>query len=442
MNLRAKTLGSKTLGRRAFLAAAMASVAAPALVRLARADTPRVLLKLHHPFSSVSSGHDKFLAPWARQVEAQSGGRIRIDIFPSMQLGGQPAQLFDQARTGFADIVWAAPSRTPGRFPRLEVFELPFVASRRALVSSKAIQDYAAANLTDELRDIHPICLSCADRGVIHANRPVQTIAEMKGLRLQVQTRYAGDAVRALGAYAVAMPSAQLPAAFTERVVDGCVDPWALVPSLRLDDLFKAHTDFAESSLSTETFVLAMNKASYDKLPADLKTVLDNNSGQVAAAMAGTMWDLQADAVANMVAQRGAPITTLMPEAVAHWRKATEPVIEAWQKRMKEQRTDGGKLLADAQAMLQKYAAEPEPQPPPTAPPQPAEPSVAAKPGQGREANADLTATPASPAPAQASQSAAAKSAPLPSAAATPPPAVPKPAPAAASPPKILDIPL
>src|ERR1700724_2218732 len=122
------------VARRTFLASTMASVAAPAVMRVAFADAPQFSLKLHHAFSSVSSAHDKFLAPWARQVETQSGGRIRIDIFPSMQLGGQPAQLFDQARTGFADIVWAAPSRTPGRFPRTEVFELPFVPSRRALV--------------------------------------------------------------------------------------------------------------------------------------------------------------------------------------------------------------------------------------------------------------------------------------------------------------------
>ena len=306
----------------------------------------------------------KFLAPWARTVEAQAGGRIRIDIFPSMQLGGQPAQLFDQARDRVADIVWAAPSQTPGRFPKIELFELPFVPPRRALVSSKAIEDYSAANLKDEFREVHPICFSCSDRGVVHTNRPIRTIEELKGLRLHVQTRLAGEAVHALGARAVLMPSAQLPLAITQHVVDGCVVPWDMAPALKLYDLLKAHTDFAESSLSTTTFVLAMNKAAYDRLPGDLKTVIDNNSGQLAAGMAGAMWDLQAAAVADMVSQRGDPITTLMPEAVAHWRKATEPVIEAWLKQMKEHKVDGGKLLASARALLTKYANEPEPQPP------------------------------------------------------------------------------
>src|ERR1700691_1133748 len=112
-----------SVARRTFLASTLVSLAAPAVARLARADAAQFTFKLHHSFSSVSSAHDRFLVPWARQVEAQSAGRIRIDLFPSMQLGGQPAELFDQARGGFADIVWTMPSETPGRFSKIELFE-------------------------------------------------------------------------------------------------------------------------------------------------------------------------------------------------------------------------------------------------------------------------------------------------------------------------------
>ena len=369
----------------------MASVAAPAVMRLAFADVPQFALKLHHSYSSVSSVHDKFLVPWARQVEAQSGGRIRIDLFPAMQLGGAPAALFDQARDGVADIVWAEPRHTAGRFPRVELFELPFVPSRRALVSSKAIADYGSANLMDEFREVHPICFSCADRGVLHTNRPVHMFEEIRGLRLHVETRFAGEALHTLGAVGVPMPSAQLPLAITQHVVDGCVVPWHLSPSLKLSDLLKAHTDFAEASLSTTTFVLAMNRATYDRLPRDLKAVIDDNSGQPAADMAGTMWDLQAAAVADQVSQRGDLITTLLPEAIAHWRKATEPVVETWLKEMKEHKVDGGKLLASAHELLAKYADVPEPQPP-QPPQQPAEPAGSAPP-QPADAKTDGSTT-------------------------------------------------
>jgi len=360
------------IARRALLTSIAASFAAPAVMRLAGAHTPRVTLKLHHFFSAVSCGHTQFLVPWARKVEAESGGRFRINLFPSMQLGGGPTQLFDQARDGLADIVWAVPANTPGRFPKIEAFELPFVPSRRALVNSRAIQDYAAAHLQDEFRDVHALSFSCRDRGVVHSNRTVRSIEDLKGLRLHVTNRLAGEAVHALGARGVSVPIPQVPMAIAGHIIDGCVDPWDIVPALRLHDAFKAHTDFAESALSTATFVLAMNRAAYERLPRDLKTVIDNNSGQVAAGMAGAMWDREAKAVTDMVRERGASITLLRADDVAQWRTATAPVIAAWRREMKERGIDGGKLLASARAMLERYANEPEPQangPPPASEP-------------------------------------------------------------------------
>jgi TRAP-type transport system periplasmic protein len=398
------------VARRTFLASTMASVAAPAIMRVAFADAPQFSLKLHHAFSSVSSAHDKFLAPWARQIEAQSGGRIRIDLFPSMQLGGAPADLFDQARDGVVDFAWAQPSNTPGRFPKIEAFELPFVPLRRALVSSKAVDDYARANLADEFHEVHPICFSCSDRSVLHTNRPVHTIEEIRDLRLHVQTKFAVEAVHWLGGIAVPMPSAQLPLAIAQHVVDGCVDPWDMVPTFKLNDLLKTHTEFSDWSLSTTTFVLAMNKGAYDKLPRELKTVIDSNSGQPAATVAGAMWDAQAAAVVDLVSGRGDPITTLLPEAVAHWRKATDPVIEAWLKDMKEHKVDGGKLLANVRALQAKYANEPEPQPtqPARAPQQPAEAKADTATPPKVEATssspAPSTPTPPKPAPAPAAK--------------------------------------
>ena len=173
-----------------------------------------------------------------------------------------------------------------------------------------------------------------------------------------------------------------MPLAVNQHVIDGCLDPWHLMPALRLNDILKTHTEFSDSSPSSTTFVLAMNSAAYDRLPRDLKAVIDGNSGQVAAGMAGAMWDIEAATVADTVVRGGNSIVTLLPEAVAHWRKLTEPVVEKWLKEMKEQKIDGGKLLASAHTFLVKYANEPEPQPPqPPAPPQASRVAAAAADG-------------------------------------------------------------
>jgi TRAP-type C4-dicarboxylate transport system substrate-binding protein len=416
------------VGRRNLLASAIATVAAPAVMRLAWADAP-IALKLHHAMSSVSAGHDKFLVPWARKVEAEAGGRIRIDLFPSMQLGGSPARLFDQARDGIVDIAWTMPSLTPGRFPKTEMFELPFVPARRALVSSRALDDFAAVNLKDEFREVHPLGFSCSDRGVLHANSPIRTIEDVKDLKLHVQTRFAGEMVRLLGGQPVPMAEGQLPMAITARVIDGCIDPWHMVPPLRLNDLLKTHTEFSDSSLSSTTFVLVMNKDAYEWLPRDLKTVIDNNSGQFAAGLAGTMWDLGAAVAADMVAERGDTIVTLLPEAVAHWRKATDPVTGIWLKEMKEQKVDGNKLLASAHALLAKYASLPEPQP--SQPPSPGQETVT-EPPRRPETQADPAMAPkpaASAAPSPPAPKPPAPATPQPATQPTPSPTLSKPSP-------------
>ena len=192
-----------TVSRRKFLAAAGASIAAPAIARPAFAQA-QVTLKLHHFLPPVSNGHAKMLAPWAKMLETDSGGRIKIDIFPSMQLGGTPPQLYDQARDGVVDIVWTLPGSTAGRFPSTEVFELPFVGGAPGIVNARASQEYADANLAKETSDIKLLELLVArSRADPRATRPVQTMEDLQGLKLRSPTRLAGEAPKALGATAI-----------------------------------------------------------------------------------------------------------------------------------------------------------------------------------------------------------------------------------------------
>jgi TRAP-type transport system periplasmic protein len=343
-------------GRRRFLGLAAGAVAAPAVARVAWGQTPQVTLKLHHFLPPVSNVHTKLLVPWARKVEADSGNRIKIDIFPSMQLGGTPPQLFDQARDGVADITWTLPGSTPGRFPTIEVFEVPFVPAKSAMANARAVQEFAETNLQKEFGEVHPLCLWAHDHGLVHANKQVNTLEDLKGLRLRSPTRLAGDALNALGAIGRPMPIPQLPEALAQRALDGCVIPWEVVPAVKVHELVKFHTQLPGTpTLYTATFVLAMNKAKYDSLPADLKKVIDQNAGQAFATLAGKMWDEQALAVEDMVKKRGNTITTLSAEEAARWRKATEPVAEAWIKQVKDKGLDGGKLIETARGLIAKY---------------------------------------------------------------------------------------
>ena len=143
---------SLTLSRRALIAGAATAVASPAILSTGYAQAPEVTLRMHHFLPPVSNGHAKFLRPWADKVQTESNGRIKIDIFPSMQLGGAPPQLFDQAkrrrrrhRLDFARQHARPLSR------RSEAMELPFIGGKRGVtnskVNSRALQEYADAIL-------------------------------------------------------------------------------------------------------------------------------------------------------------------------------------------------------------------------------------------------------------------------------------------------------
>ncbi|PHK96330.1 C4-dicarboxylate ABC transporter [Pseudoroseomonas rhizosphaerae] len=331
--------------------------AAPALLgpRAARAD--EVTLRLHHFLPAVSNVHRNFLAPWAKQVEEASKGRLRIRIFPAMQLGGAPPQLYDQARDGVADIVWTLPGYTAGRFPRIEALELPFVANRSGLANARATQAFAEKHLAEEFGEVHPLCFWSHDGGLIHSRSPVRRLEDLRGMKLRFPTRQAGEGLRALGAAPVGMPVPQVPEALTQGVLDGAVVPWEVVPSIKLQELVRNHTAFPGSpTFYVATNVLAMNKAKYQSLPAELRAVLDAQSGQAAAAMVGAMLDEQAVIVSEQARRRGNTLIELEAAEAERWRAACQPVTEAWLAQMKGRDVDGAALLADARALFARYA--------------------------------------------------------------------------------------
>ncbi|MGX9962683.1 TRAP transporter substrate-binding protein [Roseomonas sp. F4] len=346
-----------TLHRRDVLLLGAAALAAPALVRSAKAQ--ELTLRLHHFLPPVANVHRFFLMPWAQKIQAESEGKLRVQIFPSMQLGGAPPQLFDQARDGVVDIVWTLPGNTPGRFPKVEVFELPFVADPRARPNALACQEFAQTHLREEFGDVHPIVIWGHDGGVIHSNRSVTKLEDMRGLKLRFPTRQAGEALRALGAAPIGLPVPQVPEAVSQRVIDGAVVPWEVVPSIRLQELVNHHTEILGTpTFYSATFILAMNKARYAAMPAELRTVLDANSGMVAAEMAAKPWDDQGPLVrAQVERRRQNTIVQLSAEEKQRWIEATHPVVDNWIAGSRERGFDGAALLAEARGLIAKHGA-------------------------------------------------------------------------------------
>lgn len=345
-----------TLSRRTLLGMSAAAVAAPTLLRMRAARAAEVTLRLHHFLPPKSNVHARLLDPWTRKVAELSGGKVEIQIFPAMQLGGKPPELYDQAKDGVADIVWTLPGYTPGRFPRTEVFELPFIASPRGIVNARASQDYADAQLGEETKDVKLLSFWSHDQGVIHCRNKVETLADLQGKKLRFPTRLAGEALKAVGVAAIGMPVPQVPESLAQGVLDGAVVPWEVVPAIKLHELVKFHTEIPGTpTFYTASFFLAMNQAKYEGLPEDVRKVIDETTGMAFATEAGNVWDKAGADVRKMVQEKGNTILTLNEADKAAWMKASEPVTEAWIAEMKGKGIDAPALIDSAKGLLAKY---------------------------------------------------------------------------------------
>lgn len=348
-----------TISRRSLVAAAGGLIAAPAILRASSAQAQAaVTLRMHHFLPAMSNAHARLIAPWAKKIEAASDGKLRIRVFPSMQLGGTPSQLYDQARDGVVDLVYTLPGYTPGRFPGTEVFELPFLANPSSKVNSPAAWEFAQAHMLAETRDVKLLCFWCHDGGVIHSTRPIATLADLEGQRLRFPTRLAGEALKVAGAAPIGMPVTQVAESVTQRVLDGAVVPWEVAPSIKLPDLARYHLEIAGSpTLYTASFMVAMNKARYEGLPDELRKVLDAHSGRAYSETAGEVWDQASADVEAAVRKRGRNVISTLPEAdKAEWMNACEPIAAQWIDEMKARKLDGLGMMESAKKLLAKYA--------------------------------------------------------------------------------------
>lgn len=321
------------------------------------AAAQEVTLRLHQFLPAQANVPKLVLDVWADQIEDASGGRIAIQRFPSMQLGGRPPELIDQAIDGVADIVWGVNGFTPGRFPRTEVFELPFFTSDAASASSAYWQMFEKHMSDTDFKDVKILGTWVHGPGMLHTNRAVASPDDMTGLKVRGASRMVTQLLDELGATSVGMPVTAIPESLSKGVIDGAAIPWEVTTALKVAELVDNHTEFQGPALYNITFVLAMNKQKYDSLPDDLKQIIDDNSGHDFSVFAGST-QASADGPARQLAvDRGNNIITISMEDTARWVALAQPVYDKWVADMDSQGIDGQALIDEARTLMEAYDA-------------------------------------------------------------------------------------
>jgi TRAP-type C4-dicarboxylate transport system substrate-binding protein len=313
-----------------------------------------VTLRFQHFVSPASANPTYFMQPWADAIEEQSDGRIKVELYPFMQLGGSAPNQFDLIRDGAIDGGWVIPAYQPNRFPEAEALELPFMTSKSGEEASAAAWEYTETYLLDDFADVHLIAAHMHGPGIVHKRGDaIETVEDFDGLKLRGPSRPATMLLDALGATPIGMPVPQFPEALSKGVVDGGVITWEMSPSLKLDELTDSHTDVAgDQALYNLYFIWAMNKDVYDGMPEDLRTIIDANSGLMASIWAGRAHDTGDAAGRDLMAASGNEIATLSEAETARIMALGADVTTQWIAEMDDKGFDGAALVAAAQAAV------------------------------------------------------------------------------------------
>jgi len=307
------------------LAILSAAVACAGLAGEAGAQT--IELKLSH-FVPPNHTFHKWAMAWAAMLEKESGGRLKITIYPNGQLVGPPNRQFDAARNGIVDFAWVLHGVTPGRYPTTELVNLVFVhpkAGSNSSVTSKRMSELAPALLAKEHEGLRILWMCAAMPVVIYSKTPIKKLADFKGLKI----RYAGvqnrNLLDSMGAVPLLIAPPESQDALAKGIIDGATFPHEAALSLDLGVVAKHAT---EPGLSTAPFAFVMNPAKYNSLPADLKALIDKSSGPAAAEQFGKLWEAAEKHGRDEEIKQGVQIYTLPDADVAEIKRRAVQRIE------------------------------------------------------------------------------------------------------------------
>jgi TRAP-type C4-dicarboxylate transport system substrate-binding protein len=302
----------------------------------------------NHPMNTL------VFEPWMKAISEQTGGRVKITLYAGSVLG-KPQDQYDLVAGGVCDLSWGILGYTPGRFPRTSVMDLPFM-SPSAEAGSRIVQRlYDGGYLGEEYAEVKLLALGLPTGIDLHTrDKEVKTLEDIRGLRIRVFSPVMGKLVKAWGGVPVAMPASEVYLAMSRGVLDAVMMDVLTLTATKLDEVTRYHTRI---NISSSPFFFAMNRRTWEKLPADIQAVFSENSGEYFSAdLNGTMIDNLNLKTWQLLESRGHKVTDLKPEELERWQQSSLFALEEWQKEMDGAGLNGSAILAEARRLKAAFA--------------------------------------------------------------------------------------
>ena len=313
--------------------------------------------KFHHFLGANSFWQTEILQPWVDNIEKNSNGRISIEIFPSMTLGGRPPELVQQARDGVVDIIWTVNGYTPGMFPRSEVFELPTVFTNDPEPVNLALFDLFEADLKPDYAGLQVMFLSVHAGNAIHMrNKAIRSPTDLAGKKIRTPSRTGAWSIEALGGIPIAMPVPDLPQSLQKGVVDGAFVPWEIIPALQLQHQTQFQIEgFNNERIGSLLFQTSMNKTRWENLPAEIQKIFKDASGPDWWAEIGQKLKKGEDQGIQIAINAGNTHIELTEEETVQFTNILSSVVDRWINSVADKNIDGNALVDKARKAIASH---------------------------------------------------------------------------------------
>ncbi len=329
--------------RRTFLkgtAVAAAASALPAPAVLAQTPIDLKLASFVPPTHSIWVG---VLIPWAKEVEQKSGGKLKISLYPSMQLGGKPPELYRQMVQGIADIVFTLPGYTSGDFPMMGLTELPGAAGSAHDGTDKLWQRMNQGFFDKEFADAKILMLWNSDNaGLMTRAKQVRGPEDVKGLRFRAPSEAQSKQIDFMGGTGVSMPVTQIYQGIERGTIDGTQVPMSAMVDFKLIEVVKYLT--INTPLGRSPFIVSMNRKRHEGLPGELRKIIDDTTGLKLSHHGSADYDKQ-NKVAIDLAKKERAVHECSKAEYDKWLAFFAPLIKSEAERVDKLGLPGTKLV-------------------------------------------------------------------------------------------------
>ncbi len=270
------------------------------------------------------------MGKFVEDVNKKLAGKVEITQYPAGTLLTAP-KIAAGVASGIADIGLAHCSYSRGRFPVMELTELPLGASS-SYILTHVINNFYDKFKPKEWDAFHPLIFSASPPSTIQTiKKPVKSLEELKGLKIRGTGR-SGDIVKALGATTVPVEMVDMYEALRRGVIDGNMGPYEQTKSFRTGEVLRYHS-VAWQAGSGYTFYVIFNKAKWDSLPADCKKVIDETAQSYIEPWAVEWNKTDLDGL-KFFKDQGGQVISIPDSEIQRWVKAVEPVINKYKQDM------------------------------------------------------------------------------------------------------------